>query len=153
MTELPHPWDMYALHQQRLAARSKIDDRAWGIEAVLDAICAGEIQKRSDIRLVEESAARRERYRSALRGSIRSDEQSDRAWIARTGTDGELLVSARSDLARLWGGLSHVDLTLLVADATTNDRKETAAALQISSEALRTKIKRARRRATKLVAV
>lgn len=60
-------WACYARVQQRLGSRTRIDDRAWGLEAEADQLLLDLLATDNAAR-AGQTAARRERYRASIRG-------------------------------------------------------------------------------------
>lgn len=151
MAILSHPWGMYSLHQQQLARRSTIDDHAWGLEASLNALCAdiAAITNIDDLRRATATASRRERYRNSILRRRASEVVGSSDWVVQTNPDGRCQAEARSDLMGLSRSLSTPELSLLVSIGEGADPKELATSLSITPEALRTRLSRARRLASK----
>ena len=67
MVELPHPWGAYARLQEQLAHRSRVDSRAWGLEAGLNRPLEQTLPAVEDLDRTVQSASRKERHRAQLR--------------------------------------------------------------------------------------
>lgn len=152
MAELPHPWGLYALQQQKLSSRFIVKDATWGIEASLNAICEDtSISIPSDLARTAATASRRERYRATLRRHHLLEVAGSSDWVANAAADGRRLVETRSDLLHLRRTVSAEDLNLLVSAGSGTSSGEIAATLETTAEAVRARLTRTRRLALQVL--
>jgi hypothetical protein len=138
MAAFPHPWDAYASAQLQLSTTGKCSDRSWGLEQVLNRLVDQIPPPLGDLAAIKATASRRARYDEALLDKYHQDLASEASSLMEQ-------VEARSDLFQLQRGLSEVDFETLI-DSALDERPN-----DLSDEAFRARLSRARRRARVLL--
>jgi hypothetical protein len=141
MTELPHPWNLYAQLQSALSHSYCINNDNWGIEGGLDIILASPPgippPNDEDVARAISSKRKREYRRSKLRRlHIRPDE--DRP-------DPEQALLARSELRRVKSQVRASDWLLLRSVGLGHEYAEIARKIGSSAGAVRVRVLRLRK--------
>lgn len=137
MSDLPHPWGAYSRLQAILARRFDVDDEAWGLEAGLNGLVAGEIPTDHDAERAIESASRKARHQANLRRIHLA--------VANASVDLESAIDARLRLRLAKSQVSPQDWGLLRAVGEGYEYSEVATASNVTAGALRARICRLRR--------
>lgn len=137
MSDLPHPWSAYSRLQSSLARRSYVDDEAWGLEAGLNGLVAGEISSDHDAERTIESASRKARHQATLRRI--------HVAVANASADPESAIDARLQLRSARSQVTARDWVLLRAVGEGYEYSELAIASRVTTGALRARICRLRR--------
>jgi hypothetical protein len=137
MSDLPHPWGAYSRLQATLARSSYVDDEAWGLEAGLNGLVAGEISSDHDAERTIESASRKARHQANLRRIHLA--------VANASVDPESAIDARLRLRSARLQVAARDWVFLRALGEGYEYSEIAAASRVTTGALRARICRLRR--------
>ena len=138
MVELPHPWGAYARLQEQLAHRSRVDSRAWSIEAGLNNPLEQELPTVEDIDRTVQSASRKERHRAQLRLVYPTT-------FVRLSSDVTASLAARRSLHRIRAKVTRDEWRLLLAVGEGHEYRDIAERLKVKAGALRARVLRLRR--------
>jgi hypothetical protein len=136
------PWDQYARLQAELRDNPTVGDRAWGTEAGLNRILAGEFADSptidADIKRAVASEQRRDRHRAALR----------RRYLLPLDDSPhpEIQLFARAGLRSARARTTDMDWRLLFGVGEGHEYAELAVARQTTNGALRAQVFRLRRK-------
>ncbi len=138
MTDLPHPWAVYARLQTNLRRDYRVGDRSWGTEAAMHHIleaASGAPPTEDEINQVIATSRRRERHRGSRREPLLED-------MATAHPEGAL--TARHELAAIRRKVGDRNWQLLTAIGIGSNYKEISIAVSIPPGAVRVKVLRLR---------
>ncbi len=140
MADLPHRWRQYVRLQEELMRSTKVGDRAWGLEGVLNLLLveAAEVTEVAAERAVA-SAGRRERHRNAILKYRLAPHTEGGAFLP------DQVVDAERALQGIRSSVSDREWFALISIAEGHSYLEVAQPLGTSAGALRTHVFRVRK--------